>query len=248
MLESKRSPMDRTFQPPTPATVIVDFGLGNLFSVQKACAAVGLSTGITSCRRAIAAAQGIILPGVGAFGDAMRNLERLDLVGPLREAAAREKPIIGICLGMQLLLSESEEFGLHRGLSLISGRVRKFDCPRSAHGKFKVPQVGWNTVHIPDGDGAAWIDSPLHTTDDGEAFYFVHSYYAEPADARDVLAVTRYGDFEFCSSVRRENVVGFQFHPERSGPAGLRIYAAIAEFIRRNGASASSIEKGLYAA
>lgn len=213
---------------------VVDYGLGNLFSVKHACKRVGMQVAVTSVKQEILAADGVLLPGVGAFGDAMQCLERLRLVEVLREAALVGKPVVGICLGMQLLMSESHEFGRHRGLNIIEGDVVRFEQPRGPRGMLKVPQVGWNRVYRPAMiAGDAWQSTPLEGLGDGTSMYFVHSFYARPVQKSDVFALTRYGDVEFCSSVRRGNVLGFQFHPERSGHAGLRLYAQTAEFIRR---------------
>lgn len=211
---------------PPPQVAIVDYQLGNLYSVQHACRHVGLEARITSQRESILAADAVILPGVGAFGDAMACLRRLDLVGPLREAAAGGKPLLGVCLGLQLLMSESEEFGRHRGLDILAGRVRRFDQPRGPRGVLKVPHVGWERVCRPAGADTLWQGTVLEGQRDGECMYFVHSYYVEPDDPAAALCESHYGDVRFCSAVRRDNVVAFQFHPEKSGPQGLRIYDA----------------------
>ena len=226
---------------------VVDYGLGNLFSVKHACERVGMQATVTSSRQEILGADGILLPGVGAFGDAMQCLERLKLVEVLREATLFGKPLVGICLGMQLLMSESQEFGRHRGLNILEGEVVKFDKPQGSRGTLKVPQVGWNRVRRPGspltpgpsparGEGSQtsdiWAGTPLDGMPDGTSMYFVHSFYVKPCRRDAVLAVTTYGDVEFCSAVRRDNVLGFQFHPERSGQAGLRLYSQTADFIR----------------
>lgn len=209
--------------PERPRVVIVDYGLGNLFSIQLACEKVGLQTVLSSSAREIVESDAIILPGVGAFADAMTELRRLDLVDVLRQAADSDKPMMGICLGMQLMMSEGFEFGRHEGLGIIEGSVLGFEKPRDASGRIlKVPQVGWNRIHRPD--GVAWTETPLDTTADGEFLYFVHSYYAVPRDRAVVLSVSSYGHVEFCSALRRGNIVAFQCHPERSGAAGLAIY------------------------
>ena len=215
-----------------PTVAIIDYGMGNLFSVQQACRHAGLSVGITSSARAIREADAVILPGVGAFGDAMATLARLGLVEILREAAASGKPLAGICLGMQLLMTESYEFGRHQGLGLIEGEVVRFEHPGSGSSMLKVPQIGWNRLSRPE--GGSWDGSVLEGLRDGEWMYFVHSFYVKPADARVVLATSRYGDIEFCSSLRCGNLVACQFHPERSGPAGLRVYHNLAALVRRS--------------
>lgn len=222
-----------------PMAAIVDYGLGNLFSVQRACEYVGLPAHITSSRDEVLQADAVILPGVGAFGDAMAALHRLDLVSPLQDIAASGKPLIGICLGLQLLMSESYEFGTHAGLNIIQGPVVRFENPVSASGTLKVPQIGWNRIcktraqepgqHNTDGD--EWSGSPLAGLPDGEFMYFVHSFYAQPDELDVVLSTSRYGHITFCSSLKKGNVFASQFHPERSGSRGLDIYRNIAALI-----------------
>ncbi len=214
---------------------IVDYGLGNLYSVKHACAHVGLDGVITSSVRDLLAASAVILPGVGAFGDAMDNLHRLDLVGALREIAASATPLVGICLGQQLLMTESHEFGRHRGLGIVEGEVIRFPDPVEAGRALKVPQVGWNRVHkvTPGSEGATdpWEAGLLRGVVDGEYMYFVHSFIVRPADRGLVLATSRYGDVTFCSSLQLGNVFACQFHPERSGVEGLKMYRNLAALL-----------------
>jgi glutamine amidotransferase len=222
---------------------IVDYGLGNLFSVKHACEHVRMQAVITSSKDEIFHADVVILPGVGAFGDAIAALKRLDLMNPLKEIAASDKPLIGICLGMQLLMTESFEFGHHKGLGIIVGPVVKFEDPVGALGKLKVPQVGWNRIYEKTGRRTrqqgkgtsqdSWSASPLQGLDDGEFMYFVHSYYAKPEDPDVVLSASCYGNVEFCSSLRHRNIFASQFHPERSGLQGLHIYRNVASLIQR---------------
>lgn len=219
-----------------PRVAIVDYSLGNLFSVKHACEKVGLEAFISADKYEILAADAVILPGVGAFGDAMECLRQRDLVRPLQDIAQSGKPLIGICLGQQLLMTESFEFGRHRGLNIFEGQVVRFENPIGPAGPLKVPQVGWNRIYRPDllkqrTAGDCWADSPLEGLCDGAYMYFVHSFYVKPADPSVVLAVTHYGHIEFCSSLRRGNVMAFQFHPERSGPQGIHIYSNIARFV-----------------
>lgn len=225
---------------PAPVVAIVDYGMGNLFSVQQACERVGLRAVITSSTQQCLAAAAVILPGVGAFGDAMHTLGRLDLVSPLRELAASGRPLMGICLGMQLLMTESLEFGRHEGLGLIPGTVVRLDDgdgPFTASGgrRLKVPQVGWNKIRTAPHRAAAsgWGGSLLEGIPEGAWMYFVHSFYARPEDSRTVLAMTQYGPVEFCSSIQVGHIFGCQFHPERSGPTGLRIYHNLAALVNR---------------
>lgn len=221
-----------------PRIAIVDYGMGNLFSVRQACEHAGLNVGITSSRDEIQSADAVILPGIGAFGDAMATLARLDLVGVLRDIAASGKPLVGVCLGLQLLMTESLEFGLHKGLGIIEGQAIKFDNPLEGERKLKVPQVGWNSVHQVtregNGDGPSWANSPLAEIADGEFMYFVHSYIVQPEDENVTLSVSRYGQIEFCSSIHSQNIFACQFHPERSGSKGLKIYHNLASHIERH--------------
>ncbi len=189
---------------------IVDYGVGNLRSVQKALESLGQQAAVTSDRTVLDAADGVILPGVGAFGDAMASLRRLGLEGALKENAKSGKPLLGICLGMQLLFSVSEEHGQHVGLGLIPGHVRRL------HGDFKIPHVGWNSLRLVR-------RSPLTTgLDGGEMAYFVHSYYVEPMDGGVLVATTDYFR-DLPAIVSRDNVHGMQFHPEKSAAAGLHL-------------------------
>jgi glutamine amidotransferase len=216
---------------------IVDYGLGNLFSIKHACGHVGVEAVITASPKDMARADLVILPGVGAFGDAMAALKTLDLVNPLKEIAASGKPLFGICLGMQLLMTESWEFGRFKGLGLIEGEVVKFDNPVSPLGRLKVPQVGWNRIHratakkVPGND--PWAGSALEGLNDGEFMYFVHSYYVKPEKQDVTLSLSSYGNVEFCSSLRCRNIFASQFHPERSGSQGLRVYRNLASSVRK---------------
>ncbi len=215
-----------------PLVAIVDYDMGNIFSIKQACETSGLAAILTSEPRELERADAVVLPGIGGFPDAMDCLERLDLVAPLRELATSGKPVVGVCLGMQLLMSESHEFGVRPGLGVFGGSVVHFGTPREGDRVLKVPHVGWNRVHIPAGISSGSGLDLLGRDNDGESMYFVHSYVVRPDDPTAVLATTRYGDTEFCSAIARDNVVGFQFHPERSGPAGLRIYANLARWLR----------------
>jgi imidazole glycerol-phosphate synthase subunit HisH len=220
-----------------PKIAIVDHGLGNLYSVKHACRHVGLDATITSSKSDILNAAAVILPGVGAFGDAMVTLHRLDLVSVLREIAASSKPLIGVCLGVQLLMSESHEFGRHKGLGIIEGAVVHFDNPKEDEKVLKVPQIGWNRICKPaakaDTDQDPWMDTLLDGTRDGEYMYFVHSYIVQPQDVNVILSKSRYGHIEFCSSVQLRNVFACQFHPERSGVHGIEMYRNLARQLQR---------------
>jgi len=215
---------------------IVDYGMGNLYSVKHACEHVGLSASITRERDELLGASAVVLPGVGAFGVAMENLRALDLLAPLRDIAASPTPFVGICLGMQLLMTESQEFGLHRGLGVIEGQVVRLKETPVETRNVKVPQVGWNRIRQAPSrgnGGRAWPGTLLEAVADDEYMYFVHSFYCQPADDRATLSVTRYGAVEFASTIQHGSVAGVQFHPERSGPQGLRIYRNLAGWIDR---------------
>lgn len=206
---------------------IVDYGVGNIMSIRLACEHVGLASSCTSDKADLAGADCIILPGVGAFGDAMATLRRLDLVAPILDHVAAGKMLVGICLGIQLLMTESHEFGRHKGLGVIEGDVVPFGEPRECGRVLKVPHVGWNALLAKPSGGADWETSLLRGVTPGESMYFVHSYFVRPQREQVVLATSRYGDVHFCSSVAMGNVTAFQCHPERSGQRGLTVYKNI---------------------
>jgi len=210
---------------------IVDYGMGNLFSVKHACEHVGLGAAITSSWRDVLEADAVVMPGVGAFGTAMETLRKLDMVDPLRQVAASLKPFVGVCLGMQLLMTESLEFGRHPGLGVIEGTVVRLENPVGPDGVQKVPQVCWNRLFPPAGTTGAWSDTLLDGLPAGAFMYFCHSFYAKPSDPRVVLATTRYGEQEFCSALRSRNIFACQCHPERSGLAGLTVYRNLARML-----------------
>lgn len=192
-------------------TVIIDYGMGNLRSVEKTVEAVGGRPVITGDPEAVRKAPRLILPGVGAFGDAMENLRRSGLDSAIREATGFGIPLLGLCLGLQLIFTQSEEFGNHEGLDLIPGRVRKFSDPG-----LRVPHVGWNQIE------GTRPNPLLKSVPEGTYFYFVHSYYVEPARSEYILRWTEYGR-RFCSIACRDNVWGAQFHPEKSQNAGKQL-------------------------
>jgi len=196
-----------------PDIVVIDYGLGNVRSVTKAIEAVGASARLTRDPERIVAAQGAVLPGVGAFSTGMQNLQSLLLLPAIRERIAEGKPLLGICLGLQLLFTESEEHGLHAGLDVVPGRVVRFG------GELKIPHMGWNTVRPVRQPSARILFEGIP---DDSFFYFVHSYYVLPEDESVVAATTDYG-VEFASAVVRDNLFAVQFHPEKSGDLGLKI-------------------------
>lgn len=228
-----------------PRVAVVDYGLGNLFSIKHACLHSGLEPGITSSGAELTSADAVLLPGVGAFGDAMAALERLDLIAPIREAARSGKPIIGICLGMQLLMSESFEFGRHKGLGIIEGEVQRLNGDNGSSRPLKVPHVGWNRIHRAGSGGPVrngWDDSPLRRVQEGAYMYFVHSYHVIPADTSIALSTTRFGDSLFCSSLKSRGIFASQFHPERSGPLGLDIYRNIRDLLVSRGREGEPVD------
>ena len=199
---------------------IVDYGVGNLFSLSCSLNALGLEAEITADAEKLRAADRIILPGVGAFGDAAEKLEATGLVPVLREEAAK-KPLLGICLGMQLLFDRSFEYGEHPGLGLVPGEV--VDLREALEDKsLKVPHMGWNSLQTkPD-------DPIFKYFEDGEYVYYVHSFYARNCAAH-TLGTSEYGNVSVTGVVRSGQVYGMQFHPEKSGSAGLRLLRAFAE-------------------
>jgi imidazole glycerol-phosphate synthase subunit HisH len=191
---------------------IVDYGMGNLRSVQKAFERLGHAAEVTGDAERIARAPGVVLPGVGAFAACMTNLAAAGLVEPVKQVIRAGRPFLGICLGMQLLFDESEEFGPVAGLGILPGRVVRF----AADPERKVPHMGWNSLRV------VRRAPELAGIDDGAYVYFVHSYYPVPRDADVVATTTPYGE-EFASSVVRDNVFACQFHPEKSQRIGLRL-------------------------
>lgn len=201
--------------------IIIDYGIGNLRSIEKAFEHVGVQVTRTDDPDTIAGAERLVLPGVGAFGACIGELRRRGLEAPIREAVGRGTPLLGVCVGLQLLFEESEEGGRHEGLGLLPGRVIRFPHARPDGAPLKVPHMGWNTAH-------ATRSSPLlDGLGDEPYFYFVHSYHARPARAYDVLATTTYGA-AVPAMVQRDNVFGVQFHPEKSQRHGLQLLANFA--------------------
>ena len=199
---------------------VIDYGVGNLFSLRSSLRHLGLEAVVTADPEVIRAADRVILPGVGAFGDAMEQLERRGLV-PVVQAEAARKPLLGICLGMQLLFEESYEYGRHAGLGLVPGRVCPL-APDLADPVLKVPQIGWNALEL-----LRPQDPLFRYLRQGEYVYYVHSYYGKDC-AASTLAVSEYS-IPVTGVVREGWVYGAQFHPEKSGDTGLRILQAFAE-------------------
>lgn len=199
--------------------VIIDYSLGNMFSVQQAFAHFGIKAVVTSNKLEIESSDAIVLPGVGAFAEAMNNLNSLDLISPIKSAIQKGTPFLGICLGLQLLFDSSEEFGATMGLSVIPGNIKRFSFDNK---KIKVPQMGWNNIIEPS--LGKWKNTALNNIKNNEFMYFVHSYYANPTNKEHVLCETEYEGIRYCSAVIKDNVMATQFHPEKSGTEGLKIY------------------------
>lgn len=206
---------------------VIDYGLSNLRSVQNAFARCGAETLLTSSAADVRAAEALVLPGVGAFRDGMAGLERLGLVEGIRQKAVEGTPLLGICLGMQMLFDESEEFGTCPGLGLIPGRVVKIPAEDVQGKPQKVPHIRWDPLFLAGGH-SDFAGTVLEKVTPGQECYFIHSYEAKPAKEADRLADTRYGGRGVCAVAAHGSVVGCQFHPEKSGPVGLSI---ISQFI-----------------
>ena len=210
---------------------IIDYKISNMFSVNSACNYSGLNSKITNDKDEILSARAAILPGVGTFGPGMEHLQELGLVPVIREFIETGKPFMGICLGMQLLLSESEEFGIHKGLDIIPGKVKKF-TQQAGQEKIRIPHIGWNTVGDIKNELSAWPTPPLEGVKNGEYMYFVHSFYVIPDDKSLILTLTDYAGISFCSSFAHQNIFACQFHPEKSGKQGLEIFRNFAKSIQ----------------
>jgi glutamine amidotransferase len=196
---------------------IIDYQMGNLRSVQKAVERADVAAEITSDPQKIAAAEKLILPGVGAFGDAIAEIRNRDLESPIKDYLASDRPFLGICLGLQLLFEQGFEHGTHEGLGILGGDVARFDLPA----QYKIPHMGWNTVD----PGPTGLDLGIPA---GTHFYFVHSYYVRPTDPNIVALQCDYGG-PFCAAVRRSNLFATQFHPEKSQQAGLQLVERFAK-------------------
>ncbi|HZD40122.1 MAG TPA: imidazole glycerol phosphate synthase subunit HisH [Terriglobales bacterium] len=199
---------------------IIDYGMGNLRSVQKGFQHVGYPAVVTREIGKLNSARGVVLPGVGAFNACMENLRRFGLIEPIREMVRQQKPFLGICLGFQLLFSESEEFGRQKGLDLFSGKVVGFHPQDS----LKVPHMGWNRIR--KRKETRFLDGIA----DGAYVYFVHSYYVAPEDSGVIATTTEYGS-EFVSSIATDHLFASQFHPEKSQEIGLRVLANFGRFV-----------------
>jgi len=207
-----------------PRVTLVDYGSGNLYSVTRALERAGAEVHLANDAAEIEAADRLLLPGVGAFADGMEGLRERGLIEPIQRFAASGRPLLGICLGMQMLASCSEEFGEHEGLGVLPGRVVPVPAKDVDGSPQKIPHIGWAEL-LPWREGA-WAGSPLERITPGTAAYLVHSFHFLPQDERDGLAVCHYGGHRITAAVCHGAVVGFQFHPEKSGPVGLKLLSA----------------------
>lgn len=204
-----------------PEVVIIDYGMGNLLSVQRGFERVGGKVSISADPEYIRTAERVVLPGVGAFPEAMDELNRRGLTEVIQEISLTGTPLLGICLGMQLLLDESEEFGLTKGLGIFPGRVQPIKPSISGSLKVKIPHIGWSSIE--PAAGATWKETILESTAPGDAVYFVHSYMSCPVHQSARLAEGFYGENNIAAVISNKNVFGCQFHPEKSGETGLKI-------------------------
>lgn len=203
---------------------IIDYGIGNILSVKRAFEYFGLEVCITDSEKEIVNAGILVLPGVGAFADGMNGLKEKKLVEAILKYAEKKRPFLGICLGMQMMLDESEEFGRHQGIGLIPGKVTAIENSDIYGASHKIPHIGWNELKIPRGkDEGYWENSILHGINDGESVYFVHSFTAVPTFEGHRLADSYYGGRLVSAVIKKDNLYGCQFHPEKSGQIGLKM-------------------------
>jgi glutamine amidotransferase len=203
---------------------VIDYGTGNLRSVSKALEAVGAETKVTNRPEDIVSAEAIVLPGVGAFTRGMENLRKEKLLPVILETIKKNKPFLGICLGLQLLFTESEEHGISKGLDIIKGKVKKFSPG------VKIPHMGWNSINFKMQNDQCKMQI-FKDIPDNSYFYFVHSYYVDPKDVNVIAATTNYG-IDFTSAINKDNIWGVQFHPEKSSSLGLRILKNFVELTK----------------
>ncbi len=203
---------------------IIDYEMGNLKSIYKCLKHVGVESIITDDESTILNADGVILPGVGAFGDAMKHLNEKNLVSIINDLVQEKRPLFGICLGQQLLFSLSHEMGLHEGLGVFDGEVILFDKEKVD----KIPQIGWNSVKIVNSDHFLVQDIP-----DNSYFYFVHSYHVAPKEKNVAVGTTQYGNVVYSSIVGKDSVIATQFHPEKSSKYGIKMYENFINYCRK---------------
>ncbi|MGM4906781.1 imidazole glycerol phosphate synthase subunit HisH [Tardiphaga sp. 866_E4_N2_1] len=204
------------------SVLVVDYGVGNLLSVCRAFEACGAEVELSGSASRIAAAKRLVVPGVGAFGDCMGELRKRDLVGPVLDYVSSGAPVLGICVGMQMLLEISEEFGEHKGLGILPGRVRAIPQAQPDGPSYKIPHIGWSELNKPSSE-VEWSSTILDGVAPGSTCYFVHSFTAVPVDDGYRLADCDYHGQRISAALQIDNVSGTQFHPEKSGETGLRI-------------------------
>ena len=209
---------------------IIDYKMSNLHSVEAACKKVGLSYLTTCNHKKIIDSKAAILPGVGAFGTAMSFLRKSGLDSCIKDYVKMGKPLIGICLGMQLLFESSDEFGFHKGLGIIKGKVKKFEFQKISNQKYPIPQVGWNRIKK---GKITWKGTLLENNRDGDYVYFTHSHYVEPQESKIILSTTEYNKKKYCSSINDQNIIATQFHPEKSGLVGIALYENLKKKIKK---------------
>ena len=203
---------------------IIDYEMGNLKSIYKCLKHLGVTSSVTSDPKVILNANGVILPGVGAFGDAMRHLEEKNLISVIHQVVNNGIPLFGICLGLQLLFTSSSEMGTFEGLNIINGNVVLFDIDQVG----KIPHIGWNSVEFQN-----TYHFLIQGIPNNSYFYFVHSYYSIPETKENILGMTKYGDIKFCSVAGNDNIIATQFHPEKSSKYGIRIYQNFIDFCKK---------------
>jgi glutamine amidotransferase len=201
--------------------VVIDYGVGNLLSVKRALEHWGEDVVVSSNSDVILSASKVVLPGVGAFANGMGELEKAGLVDTVKQVAEKGTPLLGICLGMQMLFDESEEFGTTIGLGLIPGKVKQIPTSSKESDLIKIPHIGWNALE--KNTLIEWSDSILDNSLEGDELYFVHSFMAHPESKDDLLATCNYKEIQITAVVQKNNVMGCQFHPEKSGATGLKI-------------------------
>ena len=202
--------------------VVIDYGIGNLLSVQRGLEYCGADVTVTDDKDIIMNATRVVLPGVGAFSDGMKGLNKTGLNHVVCDFASSGKPLLGICLGMQMLLNESEEFGFSQGLGLIPGKVTAIPSLNIENKNHKIPHIGWNSLKLPEGR-EQWDGTLLNNVIPGESVYFVHSFMAEVSSSEHQIANCLYGGIKISAVIGSGNVIGCQFHPEKSGNVGLKI-------------------------
>lgn len=201
---------------------VIDYGMGNLFSVSRAFEHCGADVIVADAPERISSADRLVLPGVGAFAEGMAELASRKLVDPILEFCRRERPFLGICLGMQMMMEYSEEFGVHKGLGLIPGGVVPIPTQGAAGRPHKIPHIGWNALLMPRSQ-SGWDRTPLRNVVPSSSVYFVHSFAADPKDPASLLAECSYDGVPITAAISRGMLFGFQFHPEKSARNGLQV-------------------------